>query len=404
MESMTAFAGEETRSHQKNDALREQLYDSIGRLYGWLERNDYRGYDTFDGLSSYLRPFTFENKFLRIALQQSVRRFPLNLRPLLGIKKSRSTKGMGFLARGFLRLHQATGDSVWREKAEFALQWLIENQTKGYSGACWGNHFDYQSRGFYLPKGVPTVVWTSLIGHAFLDGYEHLKKAEYLDVAQSACNHILRDLQTFPYGDAACITYVPGLDSQVHNANTLGASLLARTHSYTRDQAYLDLAQKALLYTAQRQRPDGSWYYGERGDIHWVDSFHTGYVLDCYKQYLQSTGDGRFQSTMDRGYEYWKSTFFLSDGTPRYYNNKTLPIDIQCSSQAIDTLTFFSDRDPESVPLASKVALWTIEHMQDTSGYFYYRRYSPYVVNKTPTLHWGQATMLCAMAGLYRLL
>jgi len=26
------------------------------------------------------------------------------------------------------------------------------------------------------------------------------------------------------------------------------------------------------------------------------------------------------------------------------------------------------------------------------------------VVNKTPTLHWGQATMLCALAGLYKLL
>jgi hypothetical protein len=26
------------------------------------------------------------------------------------------------------------------------------------------------------------------------------------------------------------------------------------------------------------------------------------------------------------------------------------------------------------------------------------------IVNKTPTLHWGQATMLCALAGLYKLL
>jgi rhamnogalacturonyl hydrolase YesR len=404
MESMTASVGEEAKGLQKNEILKGQLYESIGRLFEWLEKNDYRGYDTFDGLSSFLRPLTFENKFLRIALQQSVRRFPLNTRPLLGIKKSRSTKAMGFLARGFLRLHASTGDPVWREKAEFALQWLIDNRSKGYSGACWGNHFDYQSRGFYLPKGVPTVVWTSLIGHAFLDGYEHLRKAEYLEIAQSACEHILGDLQVFPHGEAVCITYVPGLDSQVHNANTLGASLLARTHSYTHNETYVDLAKKAFLYTAERQRPDGSWYYGERSDIHWVDNFHTGYVLDCYKQYLESTGDDRFESTLKRGYDYWKKNFFLPDGTPRYYNYKTLPIDIQCCSQAIDTLVFFSDRDPESIALASKVARWTIKHMQDRTGYFYYRRYSPWIVNTTPTLHWGQATMLCAMAGLYRLL
>ena len=104
------------------------------------------------------------------------------------------------------------------------------------------------------------------------------------------------------------------------------------------------------------------------------------------------------------GYWYWKKTFFLSDGTPRYYNHKTPPLDIQCCSQAIDTLVLFRDRDPESLSLALRVAQWTIENMQDPSGYFYYRRYSRRIVNKTPTLHWGQATMLCALAGLYEAL
>jgi hypothetical protein len=107
---------------------------------------------------------------------------------------------------------------------------------------------------------------------------------------------------------------------------------------------------------------------------------------------------------MDTGYEYWKGTFFLPDGTPRYYNHKTLPIDIQCCSQAIDTLVYFSDRDPEALSLAMRVAQWTVEHMQDRTGYFYYRRYSSWLVNKTPTLHWGQATMLCALAGLHKAL
>jgi hypothetical protein len=104
---------------------------------------------------------------------------------------------------------------------------------------------------------------------------------------------------------------------------------------------------------------------------------------------------------MMKGYEYWKNRFFLEDGTPRYYDKKTLPIDIQCSSQAIDTLVFFNDVDPAGLDLSIKVARWTIKNMQDRSGYFYYRRYNSWLVNKTPTLHWGQATMMCALAGLY---
>jgi polysaccharide biosynthesis protein VpsJ len=133
-----------------------------------------------------------------------------------------------------------------------------------------------------------------------------------------------------------------------------------------------------------------------------VDNFHTAYVLDCFKHYTDSTGDPQFNAVMDKGYRYWIETFFLPDGTPRYYNHKTLPIDIQCSSQAIDTLMFFNERDPENLRLAIQVADWTIQNMQDRSGYFYYRRYSPYLVNKTPTLHWGQATMMSALAALHK--
>jgi len=89
------------------------------------------------------------------------------------------------------------------------------------------------------------------------------------------------------------------------------------------------------------------------------------------------------------------------DGTPRYYDHKPLPIDMQRCLEAIDTLVFFHDHDRRSLLLALKLANWTSEHMQGDSGYFYYRWYSPWLVNKTPPLHWGQATTLCALAGLH---
>src|ERR1051326_5241306 len=254
-----ASAGKQMGVVSGNAAAKTLVYDSISRLYGWLEKNDYKAYDTFDGLSArFVRPLTFNSKLLNTVLQQGVRRFPLNLRPLLGVRKGHSTKGMGFLARGFMRLHTVTGEKLWADKAEFCLQWLIEPQSRGYNGAAWGNHFDYQCRSFYLPKGVPTVVWTSLIGHAFLDGYEHFHNDIYLRTAVSACEHIVRDLERFPDGDTHCITYVPGLNNQVHNANTLGGSLLARAYSYTRTDCYRDIARKAIAYTARNQMPDFS--------------------------------------------------------------------------------------------------------------------------------------------------
>jgi len=329
------------------------------------------------------------------------------MRPVLGIAPSQSTKGMGFIARAHLRLCDATRSPQWCDKARSILEWLVQNQCSGYAGACCANHFDYQSRSGYLPKGVPTVVWTSLIGHAFLDAYDRFGDETFLKVAVSSCEHIVRDLEAFPHGDSVCIAYVPKHmhdPSRVHNASVLGAGLLARTYSHTRCEPYRALAEAAIRYTTRHQRPDGSWFYGESLILHWVDNFHTAYVLDSLKHYLDGTGDQTVLAPLMKGYQYWRNTFFLEDGTPKYYNTRTLPIDIQCCAQALDTLVWFRELDPESVVLAKKVAKWTIEHMQDPAGFFYYRRYSRRIVNKTPTLHWGQATMLSGLAALYSVL
>src|SRR6267378_7036147 len=114
MASTTVSAGNKSSSEATLRAAKDQIGESIGRLSDWLKNNDYQGYDPFDGLSAkYARPLTFETKLLRTVLQQGVRRFPINVRPVLGVAKNHSSKGMGFLARGFIRLHQATGDQAW---------------------------------------------------------------------------------------------------------------------------------------------------------------------------------------------------------------------------------------------------------------------------------------------------
>lgn len=99
------------------------------------------------------------------------------------------------------------------------------------------------------------MVWTSLIGHAFLDGYEHFHRDSFLQVAASSCEHIERDLGAYAEGESSCINYFPTSKEQVHNANTLGASLLARTYSYTRNESYRVLAEKAPSTSRSLRRP-----------------------------------------------------------------------------------------------------------------------------------------------------
>jgi hypothetical protein len=186
----------------------------------------------------------------------------------------------------------------------------------------------------------------------------------------------------------------------VHNANMLGAGLLARTAAKTGNDEFGRVARSAMEYSCTRQRADGSWWYAESAENRWIDNFHTGYNLDGLRYYIDYAGDEEFRPILVKGLEYFKNNFFEPSGRPKYYNSRTYPVDIQCSSQAIDTLAWFSDLDPECLALARKVAAWTIRNMQDSDGHFYYRQY-PFITAKAPMLHWGQATMFKALSQLY---
>ena len=123
-------------------------------------------------------------------------------------------------------------------------------------------------------------------------------------------------------------------------------------------------------------------------------------TLTSLKCYIDCSGDPEFKNHLRRGFEFFKRNFFEPSGRPKYYHGRTYPVDIQCASQAIDTLAYFAEEDPESLALGTKVAKWTIANMQDPRGYFYYRRYPLGVIAETPMLHWGQATMFKGLAHL----
>lgn len=374
------------------------IEESIRRVCQWVEDHKYQGYEPFDGLLSYLRTFAFGNQFAERLLIQLVRQSPVNLRPLLGIRPTQSTTGMAYLAHGYLKMYQRTGDVSHRDKAARCLQWVAQNKSPHYAEYCWGNRFDFTSRAGRLPRLEPTIVWSSLIGQVFLDSFAILHDDRYLHICESVCAWILK-LPREMTRNGACVSYVAFTQESVHNSNMLGAAMLARTANYTGNKQGLAVAKQAMEYSCSRQRPDGSWSYGEQNNMQWIDSFHTCYNLDSLKCYIESTSDTTYELNLRRGFQFFKKTFLAEDGTPKYYHNRTYPVDIQCASQAIDTLVRFSQDDNDALDLAVKVAQWAIENMQDSAGYFYYR-VLPLKSVRIPMLHWGQATMFKALTSL----
>jgi hypothetical protein len=393
---------EEDMSISVTQGVLDEIKRSLDRVQQWVEKHNYRAYEPFDGLSSWARPLTLGNVFAQRLLQQTIRQSPINLRPLMGVKPKDSSKGQGYMAWGYLLLYRATEQEPYLEKAVRCLNWLDKNKVSRFQHHSWSNVFDYASRNGYYTKDDPIIVWTALIGHAFMEGFDLSEDEKFLKVAESACRWIM-ELPREKTDRGDCLSYLADRQLSVHNANMLGAGLLARTAAKTSNDEFRRVARSAMEYSCARQHGEGSWWYAESPDNRWIDNFHTGYNLDGLRYYIDYTGDDEFRPNLIKGLEYFKRHFFEPSGRPKYYHSRTYPVDIQCSSQAIDTLAWFSDLDPECLPLARKVAAWTIRNMQDRDGHFYYRQY-PFIKAKAPMLHWGQATMFKALSQLYLVL
>lgn len=371
---------------------------ALNQVNQWVEAHDYKGYEPFDGLASWARPLTFHNLFAQRLLQQLIRQSPVNLRPLLGVRPQDSTKGRGYMAHGYLLLYRITGDSDDLTKAVTCLRWLAQHRVMRFQHSSWSNHYDFASRAGLYTRDDPIIVWTSLIGHAFFDAYQITQDPWFFETADSACKWIL-ELPREQTRNGNCISYLADVQSSIHNANMLGAGLLARVAQHSGNKEYAAVARSAMDYSCSAQLPSGAWWYAEDPTFHWIDNFHTGYNLDSLDIYLNSCSDDRYSVNLDRGLAFYKKHFFEASGRPRYYAARTYPVDVQCIAQSIDTLSRFSDRDPECLPLAIKVAQWAMHNMQDKKGYFYYRQY-PLLRAKTPMIHWGQATMFKALCHL----
>jgi hypothetical protein len=333
---------------------------------------------------------------------------PVNLRPVLGVSQGHNPKGMGLFLASYWRKFRVGGQPVYLERVDYFADWLATHVSPGYSGACWGYNFDWPNRGFFAPAGTPTIVNTAFIGLAFLDLLERPEvaaqigwgKERVFSLARSACDFIMHDLWSDrPAPGELRFSYTPLDRRVVHNANVLGAALLAKVAAHCGDTSLAESALAAARHTARCMRADGSWRYGEDPGDWWIDNFHTGFVLVALQQVSKALDTSEFQAAITQGYAYWKAHFFTPAGAPKYFADRVFPIDAHSAAQAILTFLAFAENDPEARARATQIARWTVREMQDVSGFFHYQIW-PFYRIRIPYMRWTQAWMQRALAEL----
>ncbi len=385
--------------------------EALYKLLRYCRSQSWAGYDPYDALNSPLaRAVGRGGKLGRTLMIQAVKRAPINLRPLLGIKKDLNPKAVALAARAVSLLAKTGGTLLnplrvnsaedLKQDFDFLMGSLTKLRNGRYTEACWGYNFDWQSRAFFAPRGTPNVVCTVFAAHAYLDWFDATQDERALETAKSSCRFLLDVLNRTSSEEGHCFSYTPLDSARVHNVNLLAAELLARCYGIDQQDEYFEAARRAVDFTVARQRADGSWPYGESSSQQWIDSFHTGFIIVSLKNIIKWLGVNDWQSNLFRGYEFYRDRFFLADFTPKYYHNKLHPVDIHAAAQAVITFVEMKDLMPEASLKATCSARWAIERMQDPAGFFYFQRQRFYTI-KIPYMRWGQAWMLYALSLYY---
>jgi hypothetical protein len=374
----------------------QHIKSSFLDLLYYCKEEQFKGYDPYDGLNSRFfqsLPFIPKSRFCRLVWIQFFKRSPLNLRKWVGIDPEYNPKAVGLFLSTYCVMYKRERKPEQMEKILLFIQLLEELETKGYSGACWGYNFDWESRAFFQPKFTPTIVASTFIANSILDAYEITGDKKLLSKARSTCDFIQKDLNRTTFNDKEfAFSYSPLDKSIVYNASLLGAKLLARVYAHTGEPHLLDDASAVVTYCCNQQKADGSWSYGTLPFHQWIDNFHTGYNLECLSDYTKYSGDQRFLPFIKKGFDYYIHHFFTKEGIAKYYNNSIYPIDIHAPAQLMITLEKLGLLN-EHRALLDKVLQWTIVHMQDKKGYFYYQIGKRYR-SKIPYMRWSQAWML----------
>ena len=383
-----------------------EIEDIITRMYEWVKRENYKGYDPYDwGFSPLARKLPYH---INLAMSQLNLYSPINLRKIFKIDKGTSNKSLALFAQAYLKYYKVSRDLKFLNEAHNVLKLLEKNAMKD-KGMGWASYyFPFIRKSHALLPSQVDIIATSEALKAYSLAYYLSRDEKYMEIAKDIVRLIFSKF-IGEYKDYKYIKYFPSeKDKMVFNVSGLALSAFSEYLNYVeRREDIITLGKELVEFLIAYQRDNGVWpysYFIKEERFHYQIDYHQGFVLDGLVNFcsLIKRKEG-CKKAIEKGAKYYKERQFNPAGFSYYRIPRKYPVDIHNQAQGIITFSNLYEKigDKEYLKFAEKIVEWTIKNMWDQSGYFYTHKW-PIFINKIPYIRWNQAWMMVALTSLIR--
>jgi len=306
-------------------------------------------------------------------------------------------------AMGFAYLYEATRNPDYLTRAAHFLNVLKETRCPGFTEYCWGYPFDWVTRNGTIPAQTPLITSTPYIYEAFLQcDISAGGRPEWRQIMASIARHAAGDIKDFTLSESsASCSYTPYDAGGVVNAAAYRAFLLTSASGVFDVESYWQTAQRNLNFVLDAQNSDGSWPYAVDGVRHFVDHFHTCFVMKALAKIHALTGHQRTHDALVKGLDYYLANLFDADGLPRPFSKAPRLViykrELYDCAECINLCLLLRDRFPHLNATLDRVVTSILRDWVKPDGSFRSRQLMAGWDN-VPMHRWAQSQMFRSLA------
>lgn len=385
--AMVAHVGEQQQSVAP-------AVDLLMATLGYGRARQYTGYDYADGMSSKLLDWLpIDNKWVNLAVQETIKRAPINLRPLFLVPERQSYKGTALFALANQQAHELTGDERYASEHRRLLEWLIDHRIEGYAGFCGGHRHALQDLHGRVEADSPDLVSTAYAMRALLEAGRY--EPRYADVARNGVDFFLEDLEYTAAPVGARLKYRPtdSGDWYVLNANAIAGRTFIDLYDVFGEEEYRRRATELFEYVVSKQTDTGGWMYTDPPSASHLsmDNHHNGFIIESLLRFRAVCDSDRFVRPLEDGLTFYRDTLFEGNGAPNWDQDSRYPRDIHAAAQGIITFSLSGD-----LAIARRILEWTCANLYAGQGRFFYQK-RRYFTKRITLMRWCQAWMAYAI-------